>query len=183
MEFIAVIAVVLAIVILTPIINWIIRRSAEVKREEEMNQLEKEIEELSVKYEKGKMKKAEKEEYFGKIKQLDDMRASIEIEKEIRERNREYNEQSRINRSTIVKTAIVGSSQDSRKKVGSTVVRGAIGGAVLGPAGLVGGALSGKNKIKNKTTFLIQYADGHRETKEVDNDSAEFDRLCNYLDM
>ena len=84
---------------------------------------------------------------------------------------------------TIKQVIIVNNSSDSRKKVGSTVIRGAIGNAVLGPAGLVGGALSGKNKVSNKTTFLIEYEDGHRETKEVDNDSQEFKKLCNYLKM
>lgn len=84
---------------------------------------------------------------------------------------------------TIKQVIIVNNSSVSRKKVGSTVIRGAIGNAVLGPAGLVGGALSGKNKVSNKTTFLIEYEDGHRETKEVDNDSQEFKKLCNYLKM
>ena len=66
---------------------------------------------------------------------------------------------------TIKQVMIVGNSSDSRKKVGSTIIRGAIGNAVLGTTGLVGGAMSGKNKISNKTTFLIEYEDGHRETK------------------
>ena len=84
---------------------------------------------------------------------------------------------------TIKQVIIVNNSSDSRKKVGSTVIRGTIGNAMLGSAGLVGGALSGKNKVSNKTTFLIEYEDGHRETKEVDNDSHEFKKLCNYLKM
>ncbi len=84
---------------------------------------------------------------------------------------------------TIRQVMIVGNNTDSRKKVGSTVVRGAVGGALLGPAGLVGGALSGKNKVIGKTTFLIEYEDGHRETKTVDNNSTEFNKLCNYLKM
>lgn len=84
---------------------------------------------------------------------------------------------------TIKQVMIVSNSSDSRKKVGSTIIRGAIGNAVLGTTGLVGGALSGKNKISNKTTFLIEYEDGHRETREVDNDSQEFKKMCNYLKM
>lgn len=84
---------------------------------------------------------------------------------------------------TIKQVMIVSNSSDSRKKVGSTIIRGAIGNAVLGTTGLVGGALSGKNKVSNKTTFLIEYEDGHRETKTVDNNSAEFNKLCNYLKM
>lgn len=84
---------------------------------------------------------------------------------------------------TIKQVMIVSNSSDSRKKVGSTIIRGAIGNAVLGTTGLVGGALSGKNKVTSKTTFLIEYEDGHRETKTVDNNSAEFNKLCNYLKM
>ena len=84
---------------------------------------------------------------------------------------------------TISKVMIVGSTSNSRKKVGSSVVRGAVGGTLLGPVGLVGGALSGKNKVTNETTFLIEYEDGHRETKKVDNNSYEFQKLCKYLEM
>ena len=84
---------------------------------------------------------------------------------------------------TIKQVMIVGNNTDSRKKVGSTVIRGAVGNALLGPAGLVGGALSGKNKVTGKTTFLIEYEDGHRETKIVKNNSPEFNKLCNYLKM
>ena len=84
---------------------------------------------------------------------------------------------------TIKQVMIVGNNTDSRKKVGSTVIRGAVGNALLGPAGLVGGALSGKNKVTGKTTFLIEYEDGHRETKIVKNKIHEFNKLCNYLKM
>lgn len=84
---------------------------------------------------------------------------------------------------TVSKVMIVGSTSNSRKKVGSSVVRGAVGGTLLGPIGLVGGALSGKNKVTNETTFLIEYEDGHRETKKVDNNSYEFQKLCKYLEM
>lgn len=77
----------------------------------------------------------------------------------------------------IKKVTIV--SNDSRKKVSSTIARGAVGGALLGPVGMVGGALSGKNK--NTTTFLIEYINGNKETKIVDNESEEFKKLCNYI--
>lgn len=74
-------------------------------------------------------------------------------------------------------TIIVGG--DSRKSVGSSVTRGAIGGALLGSVGLVGGALSGKNK--SKTTFTIVYKSGRREVKTVDNNSWEFDKYAKYV--
>ena len=84
---------------------------------------------------------------------------------------------------TIVKTMIITNSTDSRKKVGSTVIRGAVGSALLGPVGLVGGAMSGKNKVTNMVTFLIEYADGHRETRNDKSNSLEFKILSNYLEM
>ena len=56
----------------------------------------------------------------------------------------------------IVKTMIVGA--DSKKSAGSSIGRGLVGGALLGPVGLLGGALSGKNK--KSTTFLIEYDEG-----------------------
>lgn len=84
---------------------------------------------------------------------------------------------------TISKVMIVASNQDIQKKFGSSVVRGAIGDFFLGPIGLVGGALSGKNEVSNTTTFLIEYADGHREIKTIDNDSNMFKKLCKYLEM
>jgi hypothetical protein len=101
------------------------------------------------------------------------------------ERNKIFIEKAKAERQahTIKKVMIVAEESNSQKKVGSTIMRGAIGGALLGPVGLVGGALSGKNKVTSKTTFLIEYEDGHRETKIVDNDSYEFEKLCKYLNM
>ncbi len=94
----------------------------------------------------------------------------------------ENNEQLR-KASTISKVMIVGANSDSRKSISSSIIRGAVGSTLLGPVGLVGGALSGKNKVTSKTTFLVEYKDGHRETKIIDNDSSEFKELCKYLEM
>ena len=94
-----------------------------------------------------------------------------------------YNQQQQAMTKQIKSVMIVGGGSDSRKKVGSTVARGAVGGALLGPVGMIGGAMSGKNKTTIKTTFLIEYADGHRETKTVDSDSPEYEKLCRYIDM
>lgn len=79
--------------------------------------------------------------------------------------------------SKILETRIVASS--SRQKMGSSVVKGAVGGALLGPVGMVGGALSGGKK--NETKFLIKYKDGTKVTKTVENDSPAFDMYCKYL--
>lgn len=78
----------------------------------------------------------------------------------------------------IVKTMIVG--EDSRKSVVSTVTRGAVGTAVLGPVGMLAG-LSGKNK--KETTFLIEYSNGSRQTRTVKNNSSEYKLYCKYLCM
>lgn len=94
----------------------------------------------------------------------------------------ENNEQLR-KASTISKVMIVGANSDSRKSISSSIIRGAVGSTLLGPVGLVGGALSGKNKVTSKTTFLVEYKDGHRETKIIDNDSSEFKELCKYLEI
>ena len=117
------------------------------------------------KYKSGKMSQEEQEKFEEKLK----------LQQENSERLKKA--------STISKVMIVVANSNSRKSVSSSVIRGTVGGALLGPAGLVGGALSGKNKVTNKTTFLIEYEDGHRETKTVDNDSSEFEKLCKYLEM
>lgn len=127
---------------------------------------QKKIEQEEIrKYKSGEMSQEEQEKFEAKLK----------LQQENSERFRKA--------STISKVMIVGANSDSRKSVSSSVIRGTVGGALLGPAGLVGGALSGKNKVTNKTTFLIEYEDGHRETKTVDNDSSEFEKLCKYLEM
>ncbi len=74
-------------------------------------------------------------------------------------------------------TIIVGG--DTRKSVGSSVARGVIGGALLGPIGLIGGALSGKNK--SETTFTVIYKSGRREVVTVSNDSDDFRRYASYV--
>lgn len=66
----------------------------------------------------------------------------------------------------VEKTIIVG--DDSRKKVVSTIVQGAVGEFVLGPIGLLAAA-SGKNK--HRVTFFVRYKDGTSETKTVNQGS------------
>lgn len=78
----------------------------------------------------------------------------------------------------IVKTMIV--TDDSRKSLTSVVGRGAVGGILLGPVGLLAAA-SAKNK--KTTTFVIEYSDGTRETKTVKTNSSEFKKLAKYLEM
>lgn len=76
----------------------------------------------------------------------------------------------------LVKTVIVGN--EFRRSASSSVIRGAIG-SVIGPIGLVGGLLSGKNR--NKTTFLLIYNNGKKETRTVETNGKEFKYLVKYL--
>ena len=70
-------------------------------------------------------------------------------------------------------------AEDSKKSLGSAVARGAVGGVLLGPVGMVGGAISGKNKAK--TTFTVVYKSGRREVITVDNDSSDFGMYARYI--
>ena len=80
------------------------------------------------------------------------------------------------NSKAIVKTIIV--SQSSRKKATSTVARGLVGHAIMGPIGLLAGA---SGKTKEETTFQVIYANGRQETVTVPNNSYKFKEYCKYL--
>lgn len=77
----------------------------------------------------------------------------------------------------IKRTIIV--SQSSRKKASSIIGRGLIGGAILGPVGLLAGASA---KSKETTTFQVIYNSGKQETVTVKNGSWLFKEYCKYLD-
>lgn len=108
------------------------------------------------------------------IEELREMYPNMKTKEEIK------NEKKEKERKRIIKTQIV-TTENGKKSTSSSIVRGAIGGAILGPAGLVGGAASGKNK-KGKTTFLIKYNDGSKEILTVTNNSLLFNEYCKYLD-
>lgn len=78
--------------------------------------------------------------------------------------------------SNIDFTMIV--AEESRKKLGSTVGRAALGAALLGPVGLLAGA-TGKNK--RTTTFVVRTKDGNSQNVTVYTDSIAFNQLCKYL--
>ena len=116
-------------------------------------------------------------------------KAKYERQQEAREQFRSLAEQKQSKRK-IKQTSILNTVNDSRKKVGSSVIRGTVVGTVAGAvnpvaglAGIAGGAMSGKNKTNSTTTFLIEYEDGHRETKTVKNNSAEYNKLAKYIKM
>lgn len=78
---------------------------------------------------------------------------------------------------TIDYTIII--AEDSKKSLGSAIARGAIGGTLLGPVGLVGGAISGKNK--SETTFTVVYKSGRKQIVTVSNDSEEFENYAMHI--
>ena len=68
------------------------------------------------------------------------------------------------NQETIKDYQII--TEDSRKSTSSSIVRGLIGGALLGPVGLIAGGVSGKNK---KTYQIeITWIDDKKSIIEVD---------------
>ena len=79
----------------------------------------------------------------------------------------------------IIKTMIAG--ENSRRSAKSGVVRGAVGGALLGPLGMLAGV--GSAKQKGKTTFVVQYSDGSRRTVTVKTGGMSFKTYVRYLDM
>jgi hypothetical protein len=81
------------------------------------------------------------------------------------------------NRPEITKVLIVGN--DSRKSASSSIIRGAIGGTMLGPIGLFGGLISGKNR--NKTTFLIFFSNGAKKTVTCKTNGLEFNFYIKYV--
>lgn len=90
---------------------------------------------------------------------------------------KEVKEQFFIDPNGIKKTIIVASN--SRKKIISTVGRGVVGGALIGPVGLLAG-MTGKNK--ETTTFQIIYNNGNQETVTVKTGGWMFKEYCKYLD-
>lgn len=57
-------------------------------------------------------------------------------------------------------------SMDQRKSASSSIVRGALGAAVLGPVGVLAG-LSGKNKTS--ITAKIRFTDGKQSLVDIDD--------------
>jgi hypothetical protein len=57
-------------------------------------------------------------------------------------------------------------TDDIRKSAASGIARGAVGGILLGPVGMLGGALSAKNK--GTYQIALQFKDGKRSLIEVD---------------
>lgn len=58
-------------------------------------------------------------------------------------------------------------TDEHRKSAASGVARGLIGGALLGPVGILAGGLSAKNK--GTYTVAIQFKDGKKSLVEIDD--------------
>ena len=111
-------------------------------------------------------------------------------EKQARREQREARAQAQMEQwkedNTIVSTAIVNSTTIGKQKasVTSSVVRGAVGGAVFGPVGLIAGAVTPKKTITTKTkdvTFSIRYASGRCTTEKVKFGSLRYKELIKYI--
>lgn len=70
-----------------------------------------------------------------------------------------------IDKTTLESYEII--TDEVRKSAASGIARGAVGGALLGPVGLIGGALSAKNK--GTYNIALQFYDGKRSLVEVDD--------------
>ncbi len=88
--------------------------------------------------------------------------------------------------NTIVSTAIVNTTSKSKQKasVTSSVVRGAVGGALFGGVGMVAGAVTPKKTTVTKdttVTFAILYASGKRSVETVKVGSKRYNELAKYI--
>lgn len=58
-------------------------------------------------------------------------------------------------------------TEDSKKSAASGVARGLVGGALLGPVGMLAGGLSAKNK--GTITLAVEFKDGKKSLMEIDD--------------
>ena len=70
-----------------------------------------------------------------------------------------------INKTTIEGYELI--TDEHRKSAASGVARGLVGGALLGPVGLLAGGLSAKNK--GIYQVAVQFKDGSRSLIEIDD--------------
>ena len=94
--------------------------------------------------------------------------------------------EQRIADNTIVSTAIVNSTMTGKQtaSVTSSIVRGAVGGVIFGPVGLVAGAVTPKKRIVTKdatVTFSILFKSGKRSVETVRVGSARYNELAKYI--
>ncbi|MBR6521775.1 MAG: hypothetical protein IKT47_03825 [Oscillospiraceae bacterium] len=101
------------------------------------------------------------------------------------------NRQNTPTKRTVVKTRFVDSSHtatsSSQVKLGSAIARGAVGGLIGGPIGMVAGAVTAKKKNTvtehHTTTFMVYYKNGNRKADTVDNSSDLYKLYMSKLDL
>ena len=70
----------------------------------------------------------------------------------------------KLNKDTVLSSEVI--TDEHAKSAASGVARGIVGGALLGPIGLLGGALSAKNK--SEYHLAIKWQDGETSLLKVD---------------
>jgi len=71
----------------------------------------------------------------------------------------------KLNKSNVESNELI--TDEHRKSAASGIGRGLVGGVLLGPVGMLGGAISAKNK--GKYQIAIQFKDGKKSLLEVDD--------------
>jgi len=71
----------------------------------------------------------------------------------------------KLNKDTVDSYELI--TEEHRKSAASGIARGLVGGALLGPVGLLAGGLSAKNK--GTYQVAIQFKDGKRSLLEIDD--------------
>jgi hypothetical protein len=74
-------------------------------------------------------------------------------------------EKIELNKNTVESYEVI--TDEHMKSAASGIARGIVGGALLGPVGLLAGGLSAKNK--GIYTLAIQFKDGKQSLMEVDD--------------
>ena len=70
-----------------------------------------------------------------------------------------------LNKDTVEAYELI--TDETRKSAASGIARGLVGGALLGPVGMLAGGLSAKNK--KSYTMVIQFKDGKKSLIEVND--------------
>lgn len=75
-----------------------------------------------------------------------------------------YGQDVELTKETIASYEVI--TEDKRKSISSGLARGLLGGALLGPAGMLAGGMSAKNK--GEMTVAILFQDGKKSLIEVE---------------
>ena len=105
------------------------------------------------------------------------LRKSAKAEKQhVAEVGKEAYRQEKKNDRIIDYVVIAGS--ESKTSTSSAITRGAVGGALLGPVGMLAAAGAKKNSF---VELVVRYKSGRTETVKVKFDSKEFKNYAKYI--